>query len=304
MTQPRITIVTPNYNNGRFLERAICSVLDQEYRNLEYFVIDGGSTDQSVDIIRLYERELAGWVSEPDAGPSEAINKGLSRATGDIVAYLNSDDVYLPGALIDVARRMTAADAPSWVVGQCKQIDAADYKKGLLVARAPQSMLSYLMHDSGNLPGVAGFWGRRLIQKHGLFDGRMRRGFDYEYNCRLLTAGESPAVIPQAVVALRDLSRTHNAAATVQCGLEYIAAARRYADRLPLTQRYALWVNCDVRRRIYALAEAEIHAPESRWFLWHQLVRHPWWIANDAVRSALLRGVGGQPLQTAPRAAA
>src|ERR1051325_5477052 len=95
---PRISIVTPSFNQGRFLEETILSVLNQNYENLEYIIIDGGSSDDSVDIIRRYERHLACWISEPDRGQVHAINKGIERITGDMAAFINSDDVYLPGA--------------------------------------------------------------------------------------------------------------------------------------------------------------------------------------------------------------
>ena len=101
---PRISIVTPNYNYGQFLEETIRSVLLQGYPDLEYIIIDGGSTDNSVEIIKKYEPWLAYWVSEPDRGQSHAINKGFERATGEIMAWINSDDLYSPCAFGAVAK--------------------------------------------------------------------------------------------------------------------------------------------------------------------------------------------------------
>lgn len=101
--RPRITVVTPSYNQAPFLEACLRSVLDQRYPNLEYIVIDGGSTDGSVEIIKSVEKDLAYWVSEPDAGHYDALNKGFGRATGDVLAWLNSDDMHTPWALAVVA---------------------------------------------------------------------------------------------------------------------------------------------------------------------------------------------------------
>jgi glycosyltransferase involved in cell wall biosynthesis len=103
-TYPKISIVTPSYNQGKYIEKTIRSVLQQRYPNLEYIIIDGGSKDNSVDIIKKYEKWITYWESEPDRGQAHAINKGFQRATGEICAWLNSDDYYLSGALIKVAK--------------------------------------------------------------------------------------------------------------------------------------------------------------------------------------------------------
>ena len=116
---PRISIVTPSYNQGNYLEETIRSVLLQGYADLEYFIIDGGSTDDSVDIIRKYEKWLAGWVSEPDAGQSDAINKGFARTNGEIFNWLCSDDFLTKGALQSIARRFSQTPGIDVVAGAC-----------------------------------------------------------------------------------------------------------------------------------------------------------------------------------------
>lgn len=114
MKWPKISIVTPSYNQGRFIEQTILSVINQNYPNLEYIIIDGGSTDETIDIIKKYETYFSYWVSEPDRGQSHAINKGLEKCTGEIFNWLNSDDWYLPGALFEIASKFV--DKPSVVV--------------------------------------------------------------------------------------------------------------------------------------------------------------------------------------------
>ena len=120
---PRITIITPSYNQGQFIEETIQSVLNQGYPNLEYIIIDGGSTDQTVEIIKRYAAQIAYWVSEPDRGQTHAINKGLAQATGEILAYLNSDDYYLPGALHAVAKYFGCNPQVDLLHGCCRYVN-------------------------------------------------------------------------------------------------------------------------------------------------------------------------------------
>src|SRR5215468_10026487 len=113
--QPKLSIVTPSFNQGRFLEETIRSVLTQNYPNLEYIIIDGGSTDETVDVIRKYQDKVNYWVSEKDRGQVDAINKGIEKCTGDIFGFINSDDVYLPGTFSAVIEHFQANPKSEWV---------------------------------------------------------------------------------------------------------------------------------------------------------------------------------------------
>jgi glycosyltransferase involved in cell wall biosynthesis len=125
---PRITIVTPSYNQGRYLEKTILSVLDQRYPNLEYIIMDGGSSDDSVDIIKRYEKFLARWVSERDGGQAEAINRGFKLSAGDILGWLNSDDYFEPGALKIVAEHAQRFPEVGAFVGHGRIVDVAGHE--------------------------------------------------------------------------------------------------------------------------------------------------------------------------------
>lgn len=122
---PLVSIITPSYNQAAYLEATIQSVLGQDYPNLEYIVVDGGSSDGSPAIIEKYADRLAWWTAEPDQGQADAINKGLRRATGEVVAWLNSDDIYLPGAVEQAAAALQAGPALGLVYGDLRSIDAA-----------------------------------------------------------------------------------------------------------------------------------------------------------------------------------
>ena len=114
-----VSIITPSYNQAAYVEQTICSVLEQDFPNIEYIVIDGASTDGSVDIIKKYAAKFAYWVSEKDNGQAEAINKGFARASGDIIAWLNSDDYYLPGTVSAAVKYLKKIQMLCWCMGIC-----------------------------------------------------------------------------------------------------------------------------------------------------------------------------------------
>jgi glycosyltransferase involved in cell wall biosynthesis len=165
---PRLSVVTPSYNQRQFIEETIRSVLLQGYSDLEYIVIDGGSTDGSVDIIRKYERWLAYWASEPDRGQSHAINKGIVRASGDILFWLNSDDLVLPGAFSTVARLFIKGPQVRLVTGQAQVINEEGEQIGMLPSRFSS------WRDFGSrkctIRQVATFFDRGLFEELGMID--------------------------------------------------------------------------------------------------------------------------------------
>jgi len=144
---PRITVVTPSYNQGMFLEATIQSILLQGYPNLEYIIIDGGSQDDSVQVIKKYERGIAYWHSRKDCGQADAINQGMRLATGDILCWLNADDLYLPGTLLQVAKQfMEVIGKPHLLYGSALTMreDGEDLEGGSRVAAVfNPSVLTY-----------------------------------------------------------------------------------------------------------------------------------------------------------------
>ncbi|MCX5658658.1 MAG: glycosyltransferase family 2 protein [Planctomycetota bacterium] len=290
MANPRISVITPSLNRGHYIERTICSVIDQGYPSVEHWVVDGGSHDQTLDMLLTYDAELAGWTSRADKGPADAINTAPDSAKGDIIAVLPADHLLLPGALKTVAAHMGRRDGPDWLIGGTVRIGPNDELAGHSRASLPDSLAGFLKHDSGVLPSAATFYRAQLFRDHGRFDPELRRSYDYEFACRLMAAGCRPTAVPEALVASREHPARITAHGTVERGLEYINVARRYAEHLPLTQRYALWRNCDLRERIYALAQSELRGDNARSYLWGEMLRHPWWLADESFRRVLRHG--------------
>jgi glycosyltransferase involved in cell wall biosynthesis len=202
----KFSIITPSYNQASFLEQTIKSVLDQRYEPLEYIVVDGGSTDDSVSVIKRYEDRMASWVSEKDRGQVHAINKGLAKATGDIFAFINSDDVYLPGAFDAVAEYFARHPDCEWLCGDTIMFGSG-YKSELVVARVPRSAAQCLSWAyRAQQPGM--FWRRELVGPG--FDENWPYDFDHDLYVRLLLAGKvcHHLELPVAAYRLHAVSKT------------------------------------------------------------------------------------------------
>ncbi len=180
---PLVSIVTPSYNQARFLPDTIDSVLNQTYPNIEYIVIDGGSTDGSVELLENYADRIDYWVSEPDKGQTDAINKGFAQANGEILAWLNSDDTYQPEAVADAVRLMQQYPEYGLVYGEANFID----QHGNEIGRFPAAQTSYdqLRRGYVHVPQQSSFWRADLMKQVGALDDSLYFAMDYDLWLRL-----------------------------------------------------------------------------------------------------------------------
>ena len=185
---PKISIITPTLNQGNSIERTIKSVIDQDYPNMEYIVVDGGSSDRTIDILKKYNNKLQ-WISEKDKGQSDAINKGIKLATGDIIAYLNSDDMYEKNALRKVADFFIAHPSVMWLTGRCRIIDEYDREIRKAVSGYKNFFLSHYNYNilliTNFISQPATFLRRKAIEEIGHFDINHHLVMDYDYWLRI-----------------------------------------------------------------------------------------------------------------------
>ncbi len=195
----RISVVTPSFNMAPYLEDTITSVLSNLREGDEYFIIDGGSTDGSVDIIRRYERKLSGWVSEKDAGYADAIGKGFDRVTGDILCWINAGDVYLSGAF-DTARKAFAEDR-EMIFGDDFYVDEANRVLSYSRGWVPDLRIAMLYGGWTPLQDAC-FWRRSLYEAIGGIDRSLKFAADYDLFLRMALAGRA-GYVPVAFSAFR-----------------------------------------------------------------------------------------------------
>jgi glycosyltransferase involved in cell wall biosynthesis len=279
----KLSIITPSFNQGRFLEETILSVLNQGYEPLEYVIIDGGSTDESVSVIKRYEDKLAYWVSEKDRGQVHAINKGLERVTGDIVAFLNSDDVYLPGAFNAAISHFVEYPESNWVCGDTIMFGEG-HETRMIHAVVPRSA-AHCLSWAYRAPQPGHFWKTGLVRSG--FQERWNYDFDHDMYVRLLLAGYKCDYLALPVAAYR----LHEVSKTIAEGHrqleEFDQIAEFYESQLQgVDQRW-----CKATRFLrlsYAASEAGRKSEAATWLM-RALATHPEGVLNRPFWGCLRR---------------
>ena len=270
MSVPKISIITPSYAQGHFLEETINSVLGQRYPELEYIVIDGGSKDESVSIIRKYEERLAYWVSEPDRGQVHAINKGLEKATGDLVAFINSDDVYLPGAFSSVAQFFEQNKSCNWLCGDTILFGHEGQPTQLIQANVPKTA-AHCLSWAYTAPQPGMFWRRELLRSG--FQERWRYCFDHDLYVRLLLEGHSCEHLPTPVAAYRLHKASKTVADSPEFDKEFDSIVEVYEEQLRGSGKR--WCAATRLLRLSYSASTTGKRSEALGYLFRAFIKHP-----------------------------
>jgi len=280
---PKLSIVTPSYNQGEYIEETIRSVIMQGYPNLEYIIIDGGSTDNSVDIIKKYESQLKYWISEPDNGQTHAINKGLARATGYIIAYINSDDLYMPYTFKTIAELMNTFNL-QWLTGWQTRLLGENVispkRNGIKIFSNDLFAKGYHI---GSLFGwnqqCSTFWTSQLLKKAGgVFDEKFEHAMDIDMWIRFSKYSELTAV--EATLAMMRLhpdqkSRNINKAASE------IEAKRKFYGIAPYIRRK--WVYFMLKTPVLRFIIRRMINTKGRYIVWDAW-KMDWKIMNGYVK--------------------
>jgi len=247
---PLVTIIIPSYNQGDFLEGTIQSVLAQEYAPIEILLMDGGSSDQSLEIIRKYAHHFSAWESQPDRGQAHAINKGLVRARGQIIGWLNSDDLLLGGTVSLIVQTFIQNPAVDVVYGRLERIDA----EGMLLPTPtlPKDRVEFskdlvLGECIVNQPGS--FWRRDVMDRAGLLDENLRYSMDYEYWIRLALLGARFKRLPHVVARFRLSQRSKTVSQSAGQAREQIQVLERIAAIPTLAEQLNL-TGAEIQRRV------------------------------------------------------
>lgn len=276
---PLITIVTPSYNQGGFLEQTICSVLDQDYLNIEYIVIDGGSTDNSLEILHKYADHLEFWESIADRGQAHAINKGLQRANGEILGWLNSDDVLLPGTVNRIATAFEKHPEVEVIYGRIERInDRGEVIPTPLLPKDKVVFSKQLIVGECVVNQPGSFWRRRIMEKDGLLDESLVYALDYEYWIRLALSGAVFLRLPDVVAQFRLSSFSKTVGNTAMMAHEQlhvlngVIARPNLSDELGLSEKQ-VQILASKARGLIGLHASYGHIKLKQWGkAWHWIV--------------------------------
>jgi glycosyltransferase involved in cell wall biosynthesis len=216
---PLVSIITPSFNQARYIEATIQSVIRQDYPNIEYIIVDGGSKDGTVEIIKKHEGRISWWVSEQDKGQTEAINKGFARARGEILAWLNSDDTYEPGAISSAVKYLMDHPETGMVYGDCNFIN----EEGRVIGKFGSAQTSYKLLRQGyaHIPQQTMFFRAELWQQVGPLDPSFYFAMDYDLWTRL-AARSALKYVPQTWANFRLHTSGKTIAADDRCWPEMI----------------------------------------------------------------------------------
>ncbi len=226
---PTVTVITPVFNAAGTLPETLASVREQDYPGLEHVVVDGGSTDGTVDILR--ETDGVRWISEPDRGLAHALNKGIALANGDVIGELNADDVYEPGALRAVGEAFAARPDAMWLTGYCRIIDGEGREIRRAVTRYKNALLRryslglYLTHNFVSAPAT--FFRRATLEEAGGFDERYRISVDYDLQLRIARRHD-PIVLRRVLASFRMVEGTLSMSGFRTQFREHAEQARRH----------------------------------------------------------------------------
>jgi glycosyltransferase involved in cell wall biosynthesis len=285
--RPLVTVVTPSFNHGRFIRETIESVLGQSYPRVEYLVMDGGSTDETVEILKSYGDRLV-WVSEPDGGQTDAINKGWRNARGEIVAYLNSDDTYLPGAIEKAVAALQARPDAGAVYGEGYHVDEG----GRVIERYPTEPFDLArLGQTCFICQPTVFLRRDVVERLGYLDPSRRYCMDYDLWIRLARVSRF-AFIPEYLATTRMHAATVTSALRGPVHAEILDTVYRHYGRVssqwvygyahavlhgqPRDTRLAdmTFVFRLITLSLVTFARYRSPIPRSEWRLWGRWIRH------------------------------
>lgn len=286
---PLVSIVTPSFNQGRFIRETIESVLGQGYPNIEYQVMDGGSTDDTVKILREYEGRLT-WVSEPDRGQTDAINRGWRRARGTILAYLNSDDTYLPSAVERAVACLEEHPEAGAVYGEGYHVD----ERGVILERYPTEPFSMeRLEETCFICQPTVFLRREIVERVGYLDESLQYCMDYDLWIRIARVARF-AHTPHHLATTRLHADTKTLGKAPQAHAEILRMIQRHFGRVPPSWIYAYahavlgrrdrqrpWRNAGFIARLIGISLVEFlrynrRVPPSEWARWRTWCRHGW----------------------------